>query len=179
MPIQIRMNRVRFVLIARMQITRATDYAVRATIHLATIPVLVRVPGPDLARAIGAPESFVSKVLQQLVQAGLVSSQRGMRGGFQLARRAANISLLEVVEAIEGPTQLNLCLPPESDCSRKDWCGAHPVWAEAQEALVKVLGEASIAELARASNSNLAKLHHVLVPTDQVESRASRKGTGG
>jgi Rrf2 family protein len=158
-----------------MQITRATDYAVRATIHLGTLPTLVRVPGPVLARAIGAPESFVSKVLQQLVQAGLVSSQRGMRGGFQLARRAADISLLEVVEAVEGPPQLNLCLPPESDCSRKEWCGAHPVWAEAQEALVRVLGEASIAQLARDSNSNLAKLHPVLLPMDQVESRASRK----
>ena len=93
-----------------MQINRATDYAVRVTIHLATISASARVPGPVLARAIGAPGSFVSKVLQQLVQAGLVSSQRGMRGGFQLARRAADMSLLEVVEAIEGPTQLNLCL---------------------------------------------------------------------
>jgi Rrf2 family protein len=161
-----------------MQITRATDYAVRATIHLGMLPTLVRVPGPALARAIGAPESFVSKVLQQLVQAGLVSSQRGMRGGFQLARRAADISLLEVVEAVEGPTQLNLCLPPEPDCSRKEWCGAHPVWAEAQEALVRVLGEASIAQLARASNSNLARLDPALLPMDQGESRLSRKRFG-
>ncbi len=145
-----------------MKITRATDYAVRATIHLATIPASPRVPGPALARAVGAPESFVSKILQQLVQAGLVTSQRGMRGGFQLARRAADISLLEVVEAIEGPTQLNLCLPQGRGCSRKDWCGAHPVWAEAQAALVKVLGKASIAQLARDSMSTLAKLHRVL-----------------
>lgn len=78
-----------------MQITRATDYAVRVTIHLATTPASARVHGPALARAIDAPESFVSKVLQQLVQAGLITSQRGMRGGFQLAQRAADISLLE------------------------------------------------------------------------------------
>jgi DNA-binding IscR family transcriptional regulator len=69
------------------------------------------------------------------------------------------MSLLEVVEAIEGPTQLNLCLPEGPNCSRKEWCGAHPVWAEAQAALVKVLGEASIAQLAHNSISNQAKLH--------------------
>jgi Rrf2 family protein len=161
-----------------MQINRATDYAVRVTIHLATVPVLARVPGPVLARAIDAPESFVSKVLQQLVQSGLILSQRGMRGGFRLARRAADISLLEVVEAIEGPTQLNLCVPPGSNCSRNDWCGAHPVWAEAQAALVKVLGKASIAQLAHNSLSNLGKLHHVL-PAKPLEHGASRKNTGG
>jgi Rrf2 family protein len=172
------MNQVRLVLIIRMQITRATDYAVRVTIHLATVPVSARVHGPALARAIDAPESFVSKVLQQLVQAGLASSQRGRRGGFQLARPAADISLLDVVEAIEGPTQINLCVAQGPNCSRKEWCGAHPVWLEAQEALVNVLAKASIAQLARDSLSNLAKLHHVL-PVKRVEDRASRKSFGG
>jgi Rrf2 family protein len=161
-----------------MQITRATDYAVRVTIHLATIPASKRVPGPVLARAIDAPESFVSKVLQQLVQSGLVTSQRGMRGGFQLARRAADISLLAVVEAVEGPTKINLCVPQGQNCSREDWCGAHPVWAEAQGALVKVLDKASIAQLAHNSLSNLGKLHHVL-PAKPVEQGASKKSTGG
>jgi len=168
------MNKVRLVLIVHMQITRATDYAVRVTIHLATVPASTRVPGPVLAQAIGAPESFVSKILQQLVQARLVTSQRGMRGGFQLARRAADMSLLEVVEAIEGPTQLNLCLPQGPNCSRKEWCGAHPVWAKAQAALVKVLEKASVAQLAHDSISNLAKLHRVL-PVHRVGSNANRR----
>jgi Rrf2 family protein len=129
--------------------------------------------------AVGAPESVVSKVLQQLVQAGLVTSQRGMRGGFQLPRRAADMSLLELVEAMEGPTRLNLCLPQGPNCSRKEWCGAHPVWAEAQAALVNVLGKASIARLTPDSTANLAKLHHVL-PAGRAESSASRrKSTGG
>jgi Rrf2 family protein len=159
-----------------MQITRATDYAVRVTIHLATVPALTMVPVPVLAHAIDAPRSFVSKVLQRLVQAGLVTSQRGTRGGFQLARSAADISLLDVVEAIEGPTQINLCLPQGPNCKRKDWCAAHPVWADAQAALVKVLGKASIEQLARDSISNKAKLHHVL-PAGRVR-RASQKRGG-
>ena len=149
----------------------------RVTIHLATLPHSSRIHGPVLARAIDAPESFVSKVLQQLVQAGLVSSQRGMRGGFQLARRAAEISLLEVVEAIEGPTQLNLCVPQGPNCSRKDWCGAHPVWMEAQTALVKVLGGASIASLAHDSVSTMARLHKVL-PAEHVAGPSKKRSVG-
>jgi Rrf2 family protein len=161
-----------------MQITRATDYAVRVTIHLATMQSSARIAAPALARAIEASESFVSKVLQQLVQAGLINSQRGMHGGFQLARPAASISLLQVVEAIEGPTQINLCVPLGSNCARKDWCGAHPIWVEAQEALVKVLDKASIEELARDSVSKVTNLHRVL-PTGRIEKHASRKHSGG
>jgi Rrf2 family protein len=172
------MKKVRLVLIVGMQITRASDYAVRLTIHLATTPGSARVHGRALACAIDGPESFVSKVLQQLVQAAVVTSQRGTRGGFQLARRAEDISLLEVVEAIEGQTEINLCVPQGPNCSRKQWCGAHPVWVEAQEALVKVLANASIAQLARDSISNLGKLHCVL-PVKRVEGRVSRKSTGG
>lgn len=138
-----------------MQLTRATDYAVRIMIHLATLPEETRLAAPDLARGIGAPESFVSKVLQQLVQRGLVASYRGAGGGFQLAVPPEKISLLEVVEMVEGPLQINLCLPGEASCDRKSWCGAHPVWSQAQDALKKVLASASIAQLARDSLANL------------------------
>jgi DNA-binding IscR family transcriptional regulator len=63
------------------------------------------------------------------------------------------------VEAVEGPTQINLCIPEGPNCDRKDWCGAHPVWAEAQAALTAVLRRASIAQLAQSTASNLAQLH--------------------
>ena len=142
-----------------MQIIRATDYAVRAVVQLAITPASLKVPGPTLARTIGAPESFVSKVLQQLVQAELLTSYRGARGGFQLSRPAEQISLLEVVEAIEGPTRINLCTLEGPNCERKAWCGAHPVWTEAQTALTSVLRKASIADLARATDPNAAQLH--------------------
>ncbi len=160
-----------------MQVTRATDYAIRVTIQLATTPTATRIHGPALARAIDGPESFVSKVLQQLVQAGLVTSQRGTRGGFQLARPAANISLLEVVEAVEGPTQLNVCVPMGQNCDRKEWCAAHPVFVEAQAALVNVLSKASIAQLAGDSGSGMARLHGAVL-TEQSEQQEARKRGG-
>jgi Rrf2 family protein len=140
-----------------MQITRATDYAVRIMIHLATLPEETRVASPDLARAIQAPESFVSKVLQQLVQHGMVSSHRGAGGGFQLTVLPESVSLLDVVELVEGPLQINLCLGGEASCDLSSWCGAHPIWNEAQAALKNVLASASIARLARDSMANLAR----------------------
>ncbi len=140
-----------------MQITRATDYAVRVMVHLATLPEGTRLPVPELARAGGAPESFVSKVLQQLVRCGMVTSLRGMGGGFQLAVHPEKVTLLELVEAVEGPLQINLCLPGKETCDRKSWCGAHPIWSEAQAALKAVLASASIAQLARDSMHNVSR----------------------
>ncbi len=141
-----------------MQITRATDYAVRVMTHLATLPEGARVPVAELARAGGAPESFVSKVLQQLVRCGMVTSLRGMGGGFQLAVRPEQVTLLEVVEGVEGPLQINLCLPGIQSCDRKSWCGAHPIWEEAQAALKRTLASATIAHLAHDSMHNLSKI---------------------
>jgi len=143
-----------------MQITRATDYAVRVVIHLATLPAGSRLPVSELARGSEAPESFVSKVLQQLVQRGLVRSQRGAGGGFQLAVRPESISLLDIVEIMEGPLRINLCLPGKSMCTRRSWCGAHPVWNQAQKALRKALAKASIKKLATDSKHRLRRSKH-------------------
>jgi len=98
------------------------------------------------------PESFLSKVLQELVQAGMITSRRGSGGGFRLAAAGNKVSLLDVVEAIEGPTWLNSCLEPGGPCCQRQMgCAAHAVWSEAQAALECVLRGASIAKLAKQS----------------------------
>jgi len=140
-----------------MQITRATDYAVRIMVYLAMQPHERKVPLSELADAGEAPESFASKVLQRLALCGLVNSSRGRRGGFQLARRAETTSLLQVVEAMEGPLQINLCLSGEQTCDRKSWCAVHPIWARAQQAMLSVLRSASIADLAAQTALNKAQ----------------------
>jgi Rrf2 family protein len=132
-----------------MQVTRAADYAVRIMIHLATLPPGSRPNRAALAEAGDIPEHFVSKILQTLTRAGFISSQRGMHGGFALAVPPERITLLDVLEAIEGPTQLNACLAAAGDgCSRKGWCPAHLVWVEAQNAMTRVLRQATIGRLA-------------------------------
>jgi Rrf2 family protein len=118
-------------------------------IHLAGPSTQERISLPALAEAADAPESFLSKVLQALSRAGLISSRRGQSGGFQISARGRVASMLEVIEAIDGPICLNVCLVSGRSCIRKAHCPAHPVWAQAQTAMLQVLSEARIVELAR------------------------------
>jgi Rrf2 family protein len=131
-----------------MQLTRAADYGVRVMIQLATPAADGRVSLPALAKATGAPESFLSKVLQSLAHAGLISSRRGQAGGFRILPRGRVASMLEVIEAIDGAICLNVCMTPGRSCTRKVHCPAHPVWVEAQRTMQAVLSGAIIAEMA-------------------------------
>jgi Rrf2 family protein len=131
-----------------MQLTRAADYAVRVMTYLASEPEGTVVSKTVLAREADAPDSFVSKILQSLARAGLVEGRRGVEGGFVLLERGAQASLLEVVESIDGPIALNACLGAEGSCNRSRSCAAHAVWRQAQEAMLTVLREAKIAEMA-------------------------------
>ena len=139
-----------------MQITRAADYAVRVMIHLACTPHGHRNPLHELSAATGVQESFLSKILQRLVHQGMLLSQRGSGGGFVLNRAPDQIALLDVVEAIEGPTQLNHCVGDSGVCDRKSWCGASSVWERAQSSLIQVLDGVSIAQLANETARLLA-----------------------
>jgi Rrf2 family protein len=131
-----------------MQLTRAADYAVRIMIHLAKLPPGSCSSGAELASVEEIPEHFAIKVLQILVRAGLLVSYRGTGGGFTLRTNPNEISVLSVVEAIEGRTALNACLTRPPSCDRRSRCAVHPIWIEAQEALTGVLRRASIASLA-------------------------------
>lgn len=118
-------------------------------IHLAGLPLGSRPNRAELAAAAECPEQFLSKVLQNLTRAGLVTSHRGNTGGFELPRSRRTASVLEVVEAVEGPIHLNLCLTSDRACERQSWCPAHSVWAEAQDAMAEVLRKATIGDLAQ------------------------------
>jgi Rrf2 family protein len=124
-----------------MQLTRAADYGVRVMVHLASKDEKERSLLSALAEATDAPESFLSKVLQALTRAHLISSQRGKSGGFAILPRGRAASMLQVIEAIDGPICLNVCLVSGMQCERSLWCPAHP-------AMLRVLAEASIADLA-------------------------------
>lgn len=136
-----------------MQLTRAADYGIRVMVFLAEQPENHRFFLPALAEATEVPRSFLSKVLQALVQAGLVTSRRGQLGGFHITVRGRNTSVRAVVEAIDGPIGLNVCTTHGKCCDRRSWCPAHPVWAEAQAAMLKVLGAARIRDLAAAAKA--------------------------
>jgi Rrf2 family protein len=145
-----------------MQLTRAADYGVRVMVHLASMPPDERALLPELAQAADAPESFLSKVLQALTHAALISSRRGKAGGFAILPQGRAASMLQVIEAIDGPICLNLCLSPNRGCERSSSCPAHPVWGRAQLAMVNVLKQVSVAELAERAESDQPRRSNVV-----------------
>jgi Rrf2 family protein len=119
-----------------MQITRQADYAVRAVLHLARMNGKGRAATSQVAKDQHIPPSFLAKIISQLSIAGLLHTSRGARGGVTLARQPEDITLLEVIEAIDGPIMLNECVGENSLCVFDDDCPLRPVWCEAQEELV-------------------------------------------
>ena len=131
-----------------MQITRQADYAIRAVRYLAKQGPNQRSATSTVALEMKIPPSFLAKIISQLSIAGLLHTSRGARGGVTLARDAKDISLLDVVEAIDGPILLNECVGDPADCVFSDDCLVHPIWVEAQETLVKRLRETRFDKLA-------------------------------
>ncbi|MCQ3936697.1 MAG: Rrf2 family transcriptional regulator [Chloroflexi bacterium] len=129
-----------------MQITRQADYAVRAVLHLARNGEQ-RTATSSIAEEQRIPPSFLAKIISQLSIAGLLHTSRGARGGVTLARDPKDISLLEVIEAIDGPIQLNECVGDSGACSFDENCPLRPVWCEAQEDLVRRLKGTNFADM--------------------------------
>ena len=129
-----------------MQITRQADYAVRAVLHLARNGES-RTATSVIAAEQKIPPSFLAKIISQLSIAGLLHTSRGARGGVTLAREPKEITLLEVIEAIDGPIQLNECVGESGACAFDDSCPLRPVWCEAQEELVGRLKGTNFADM--------------------------------
>jgi Rrf2 family protein len=132
-----------------MQITRQADYAIRAVRYLATQGPSARVATSTVAKEMQIPPSFLAKIISQLSIAGLLHTSRGARGGVTLAREAKDISLLDVVEAIDGPIMLNQCVGNLDDCPFIDDCLVHPIWMETQKQLVSRLRDVKFDRLYR------------------------------
>ncbi|RIK29521.1 MAG: Rrf2 family transcriptional regulator [Anaerolineae bacterium] len=131
-----------------MQITRQADYATRAILYLARTGRNTRVSTSQVATEQKIPPSFLAKIISQLSVAGLLHTSRGARGGVTLARDPNEITLLEVVEAIDGPIQLNMCIEQNGACTFEGKCPLQPVWCSAQEELVTKLRNTTFAQLA-------------------------------
>ncbi len=123
-----------------MKLTRGGEYAVLGVLYLAEqedgkVSVI-----STIAKAQDVPPLFLAKVFQVLTKAGIVKSRRGIKGGFTLARGAGEITMKEVIEAIEGP--INLC--------RDTLSPMQAIWNEAQEQMTEVLSRTNFADLAKA-----------------------------
>ncbi|HCW77016.1 MAG TPA: Rrf2 family transcriptional regulator [Candidatus Marinimicrobia bacterium] len=122
------------------QVTKAGEYGLRALAYLVNQGPGVKVSIAEISQARQIPEPYLRKLLKPLIQKGILVSIRGVAGGVMVGRPLEEITFLEVIEALEGPINLNTCLVHNETCQFIGDCGMHPVWIEAQEAMFKILG---------------------------------------
>lgn len=132
-----------------MKLTRGGEYGIRGVLYLAQQEEGKVSMLSAIAKAQDVPPRFLAKIFQALAKGGVVKSHRGAKGGFSLAKPASDITIKDVIEAVEGPIYLNVCLAAPGECSRQALCPIHSVWEEAQEKMMSVLNRKNFAELAR------------------------------
>lgn len=126
----------------------SATHALRALAHLATLPAGEAVLGRDLARAVDVPGHYLAKVLATLARAGLLAATRGAKGGYRLARPAAEIPLVEIVAPFEGARARPGCLlRPGEPCDDDRNCSAHPEWAKVKTAYLGFLESTTLADI--------------------------------
>ena len=130
-----------------LRISRLTDYATVLLAALASEPQRVQTAA-SLAEQTHIAAPTVSKLLKQLQRAGLVSSTRGLHGGYQLARPAAQISAAAILDALEGPVALTDCSVGHGQCEIEESCRVGRVWQRLNLAIRRALYDVSLAQLA-------------------------------
>lgn len=131
-----------------MELTRKGEYAIRGIVYLASKPADQICLLSEIAAAVDVPQTFLAKIFQQFSKVGLVKSYRGTGGGFVLGRPADKITLLEVVEAVEGTIIPNRCVINVGECDRDNLCTVHPVWKKVQLQVREILSGVTMQELA-------------------------------
>jgi Rrf2 family transcriptional regulator, cysteine metabolism repressor len=137
-----------------MRLTAKSEYGVLAMIDLACNYGRGPVSAREISERRGIPARFLEQLFVSLRRAGIVTAVRGARGGFELAKDPVEVTVLDIVEALEGPLASNVC-DAERDvaCARSSACAASSVWSRATAALRDVFGTTTLAELA---NSQIA-----------------------
>lgn len=140
-----------------MIITRATEYAIRAILYMSRQPAGEVVYKKDICKAQDITPAFLTKILQPLIKNGIVGSQRGVGGGFYLAKDPADITLLDIVKSQEGPVYLNQCLIKDGNCEREFFCPVHGAWADIRKDFMANLSRYDFATLAAQQEKLLPK----------------------
>jgi FeS assembly SUF system regulator len=131
------------------RLTRQSDYGIVLMTRLAAQPELGQ-SAPDLAMALEIPLPMVSKTLKLLAKAGLLVSQRGAKGGYSLPRPASEISIADIIEALEGPIAITDCTDETlsaHDCSRESICSVRDHWHVINRAVSRALSAVSLADM--------------------------------
>ncbi len=141
------------------RITRQTDYGIVLLSSLARAGTDATHTAPGLAAATHLPLPMVSKILKLLTRAGILSSQRGVKGGYQLARPPEEITVVQMISALEGPIAITACIEEsDSHCEHEGCCVAQGNWQIINRALREVLSGITLAEMAGALPGNVVQL---------------------
>jgi Rrf2 family protein len=130
-----------------MRITRAGEYAVRAILYAASMRPGTVVGRIEIAKAMDIPPQFLAKIARQLSRAGLVEIVQGAKGGIRLRRKPEELTLLDVIEAVEGEIFLNDCIMNPSSCRRSPACTVNAVWNRTRNLMRECLREATFKRL--------------------------------
>jgi Rrf2 family protein len=131
-----------------LRLSKKADYALMAMKHLSLRGDSGSSSAREIAEQYGIPVELMAKVLQRLVRRGLLASHHGTRGGYQLARMPSQISVADVIQAIDGPVTVTACSTDDSQCEQFAKCNVRdPLW-RVREKILAALGECTIAELA-------------------------------
>ncbi len=128
-----------------MQITKQADYALRAVMFLAKLEDGDKASTKDIAESQQIPPSFLAKIISQLSIAGLIQTSRGAHGGVSLAKPGGDVSIMDVVEAIDGPLVLNECTTAPHLCPLGDSCPLNKIWCETRQEIYDRLSSATFA----------------------------------
>ncbi len=131
-----------------MHLTRQSDYGVRAVLHLAGLPYGDIVQTREIAAQEDIPAKYLPSIIRTLARAGLIRTMRGNQGGVMLARPPEEITLREVIEAIEGPIVLVQCMKGPRQCIHEKECSFLPVCEDIQHMMVGQLEGTTFADLA-------------------------------
>ena len=141
----------------RLTLTKQAEYALRILVWLASNEAADRAEGVTIARhkaaaiaaATDTPPVFATRVLALLQRHGLLLARAGQQGGYTLGRPASSVSLLEVVEAVEGPLITRTCVMRDGLCGESGYCVLHHAWSAAREALRDVLARTELSSAVR------------------------------
>ena len=130
-----------------LRLSKKADYALMAMKHLAQKSA-ASASAREIAEQFDIPIELMAKVLQRLVQRGLLASHQGTRGGYQLSRLPRQITVADVIQAIEGPVTVTACSTDDGQCEQFSKCNVRdPLW-RVRERILAALGDCTIAELA-------------------------------
>lgn len=143
-------------------ITKSGIYGIRAMLAFAKLPAGEYAGAPRIAELVDVPQSYLSKLLQILARARLVRSQRGLGGGFCLARDPASISLYDIVAPLESIERWSGCFLGNPECSEESACALHSRWKHVQQAHLEMLQRSTLAELADQEPLTAQQLERIL-----------------